>query len=76
MKIEKAIQARELLREKETLEKAINYTSSEFEVTVKVDAEHPWKTRLTPFLQMFVKEELQEMMKKRLLEVEKQLRRL
>lgn len=72
----KAKQARELLAEKEGLEKAINYTLSEFDIKVKVDALHPCRTWLEPYLRLFVKEELKEMLAARLSKVEKQLRRL
>ncbi len=76
MNIKKAETARKLLAEKEALEKAINCTLCEFDITVKVDASHPRRTWLEPYLRMFIKEELQSMMEERLSIVEKQLKRL
>lgn len=76
MKIERAEQARRLLAEKETLERAIECTLASFDVTVKVDAQQPKKMWLESYLRMFIADELKEMMKVRLQKIEKELRRL
>lgn len=76
MNINKAKQARELLAEKESLEKAINYTLSEFDITVKIDSRHPNRVWLDSYLKLFIKDELKVLLEARLLKIEKQLRRL
>lgn len=77
MKIERAEQARRLLAEKETLERAIGCTLTSFDITVKVDAQQPKKMWLESYLRTFIADELREMMMKvRLQQIEKELRRL
>lgn len=76
MNIKKAEAARNLLAEKEALEKAINCTLSEFDIIVKVESSHPRRTWLEPYLKLFVKEELKVMLEARLLKVETQLKKL
>lgn len=76
MNIKKVEKARELLNERDALEKAIKYTSNEFRIEVKVEAEYPWKNWIQPYLKTFVKDELVSMLKARLKEVDKQLKRL
>lgn len=76
MKIERAEQARRLLAEKETLERAIECTLTSFNITVKVDAQQPKKMLLEAYLRTFTADELREMMKVRLQQLEKELRRL
>lgn len=76
MKIERAEQARRLLAEKEALERAIEYTLTFFDVTVSVTAQQPKKMWLESYLRTFMADELGEMMKIRLQQLEKELRRL
>lgn len=76
MKIIKAEQARRLLAEKETLERAIECTLTSFDITVKVDAKQPKKMWMESYLRTFIAGELREMMKVRLQQIEKELRRL
>ena len=76
MNIRKAKQARELLAEKDALERAINCTLSEFDITVKVELKHSNRIWLESYLKLFMKDELKMLLEARLLKVEKQLRSL
>lgn len=76
MNIQKAETARELLAEKEALEKAILCTYSEFEISVKVDSRSPKRVWLEAYLKTFMKEEIKIALEERLSKVKKQLKKL